>query len=522
MRRFGVLPVGLLILCTVAAIAAVVVRGDLFSGDSRWKSFHLLLVSTDYDIEEIHAALSRAGLQPLDMANATVRVEDFNGQETIPVAQLGERFDDADPRVDPFVQRVHELFITRHGNGAHHLIYLPRTVASTAPSRAIQAALGPIPFILNDRSGEASLLLSGIGIAVMLGVLFFSRQRLFPGLLIIAVAAIYMVLHGTPVLSRSILTALAAIYLVRHSETVEREWFLYDRTERFHSDYYQALRLFFIAASLSVLSVVVESGEERFQSLISYTLYALAQVGMYGISVTVRGYLLRQREHRLFAPRPILGEMWRHRQKLPELFPGLVVVVPLLIVLVAVFHLFGDRFTTQGDLFVPLPDHHITELQFSGSPGEAEQLLAVLTQGEAEQKPLSTAGFVAHRRYQRSLLYGGAYEVPSAGEAVGLTRFRRAGDRIETWEEEVLRFDGEWVLNEFDVPDDSAYSLFVREGGAFFVRWESLGSVLLTRQSMIAQILLLFAFLIPLFTPFGLPYRTGLGTVAVASRSARR
>ncbi|MCG8477872.1 MAG: hypothetical protein MI724_02165, partial [Spirochaetales bacterium] len=137
------------------------------------------------------------------------------------------------------------------------------------------------------------------------------------------------------------------------------------------------------------------------------------------------------------------------------------------------------------------------------------------------EEPLSTSGFLAHRWFQQSMLFGGAFEVPSIDDDVALMRFRRDAGSLSAWYESMVVFDRQWVLSQFDASHTGVYRLFVEELGAFDIVWESVTIPSVTPGYVMRLLLLLVIAHLPVFVSMRLPYRSLLDTVVPASRSER-
>ena len=528
MERRGLLSVLFLVLVTTAAIYGVVTGGTSQVGKRRWRAVDLIAISTDYDIAEIHHSLAEAGLEPLDVTNATVRIEDFNGQTPVTVSELETRFDVADPRMDPFVRKVKDLFVSPGDGEAYHLLYLPREKSAGLQARMVREALGDIPFFMDGLRPAGGVVGGAVAFGVLLLVVVLSRRRAVLSLGIALLGAAYVTFHGPTVLIRAVITAIGALYLVRHSGDIEREWLTHGSGFVLLQDHRRVMVFALVGVVVSVLTVVVELPGRAAVAALAYVLYLTALAGLYALTLTISRIRYRRRDHRLFSPRPILDKPWRRRRSVPEVFPGLSVSMVLLVVAVSGLYLYENgglnRFPGQdgSGLFVPVPEHLPFEPGPITAPAAGMELLTMISSADVEGTPLSVAGFVAHRRYQSSLLFDGVFAPPRPGETVRLQRFRRDDGRIESWEEEQLRFDGEWVIREYDVASDTVYSLFVGEGGVFSVVWDRLFVVRFSWEVAVRQLALLFVMLFPVLVPIRLPYRHGIGTVAVASRSERR
>ncbi len=523
MRRSTFLYSLLLLGVFLAASSGIFVTSSLQLEGRRWNAFDLVLVPDRYPIEEIHNRLTRGGHAPVDRYGATVAIEDFNGQRAIPISELPERFEPEDPRLDPFVAALPELFLSDGGNEGHHIVYLPRNGSPLDLYLELRRSLGDIEFTLVGWEPVAYIVVAVIAFLINAGVAVASRRRIALGIVASILSAIYTLGHGPLVLVPAVLTGIAAVYALGRIKGLEREWLIHRTRIVLHEEQRWVLGFFAGAIAVAVVMIGIAAGDSMVPRLGAYLLYLIAVVSAYLLSVSVEGARLSRSEHRLFSPRPILGSPWRPRRGQPEVFPGLPGAIITLVITTGGFLLFdAGGFGGADDVFIPQPEHDLIETASIADTEDARNLLRGLSGTDVRRHPLSVAGYFAHRRYQDSLLYGGEFEVPEPNEVVALRRFRRENARIVEWQDERIRFGAGWVLGQYSNPTGTAYSLFIEEGGIFTVVRSPLVTPLASTELMIAQIALAFLVVFPVLLRIRLPYRGALGTVAVASRSERR
>jgi hypothetical protein len=356
---------------------------------------------------------------------------------------------------------------------------------------------------------------------ILFGVVGAARRRPLLSGAIAIFAVAYVFLQGPVAFVGGVLTAIAGMYAVQLARPLEREWLLHRGRIALQEDHVRVLLLLTGAVGVAVTSVVLVSDDPS-ASIVAYAAYVLSLSGGYATAVVVERMRLYRREHRLFSPRPILGETWRSRRPPLKVFPGLRGAAAGIAVAIVAIYLYTDSDLFAGTTYIPVPEHALVEPGPIETPRDGVDLLDAVSVIDPEQTPLSVAGFLAHRRYQSSVLFDGRFATPVADEVVTLTRFRREGAAIATWEEEQMRYDGAWVLDQYDVVAPSVYTLFVREGGVFSVVPHRLFVSPPPARLVPVQIILVFVVVFPLLLRFRLPYRDGIGTVAVASRSERR
>ena len=521
MWRSGLVALVVFSVLTLGAVATMVALSGAVHEQQGWNAFDLVVVPATASIEELHAALDAEGLAPISAANATIRVEDFNGQAELPIADLSQRFDDADPRLDPFVRAVMRLFSIRQGETDSHVMYLPRSSSIFRRYRAINAAFEGMPFYLAGWQPMARVLSAVGAFLILFGVVVRARRRPVLSSTIAIFAVTYVFLQGPVALIGGVLTAIGVMYAVQRARPLEREWLLHRGRITLQRDHVRVVLLLVGGVGIAVTSLVVTSDEPS-THIAAYTAFLLSMFSAYATAIITERMRLYRREHRLFSPRPILGETWRSRRAPMEVFPGLRGAAAGLAVAIVVVYLYTNNHYFPETPYVPVPEHVLVEPGPITTSGDGVNLLKAASVIDPRQAPLSVAGFLAHRRYQSSVLFDGRFSVPVVDEVVTLRRFRREDGAISAWEEEQVRYNGAWVVGQYDVAPPSVYTLFVREGGVFSVVPHRLFVSPLPARLIPTQIVLLFIVVFPLLLPFRLPYRDGIGTVAIASRSDHR
>lgn len=522
MQRSGLVYVGVLVVLVAIAVGLILSVSSFEFQRRPWNAFDVVLVPERHDLAAVHSALVDHGLEPIDATNATVRVEDYNGQEEVRVAEIPDRFDELDPRIDPFIRAVPNLFRVRHGGRGYHVLYLQQTHGMIDGYRRVRTAIDEFEFLLAGWQPLTWMVTAGATFLIVLIVTVVMRRRVLLMVSIALIAVVYVAAHGPSAFMRGAMTALAVLYVAFHGRNIEREWLLYRGPIVLQRHHVQTLLFLILTLVASAVMIAVETDGDRTAAAISYVAYLLALGGTYGIAVVVERRRLRRSEHPLFSPRPILGDVWRRRQRRLEVFPGALAAVFLIVVVATAVTVYSPGSAAAGDVYLPVPDHRLAEPGPVDTEADGETFLRAVATIDVASDPLSVAGFIAHRRFQSSFLYGGQFAPPSPGETVALRRFRRDGDRIEAFEEERVRFDGTWVREELSVASPSVYALFAREGGVFSVVLEPLYAPSFSYDVALIHIILLFFALLPVLIRIRLPYRDALGTVAVASRSERR
>ena len=486
----------------VAGMSAVfsLVLGDFEFGRRPWQSFDVVLVPAD--APGVVAQLEERGETVLSRENATVWIEDFSGGDLVTVAELYQRFDERDPRLDPFVARLPQLFAVTTAQGAYHVLYLDRRDSLLLRWLDLRDSMGNTPFLLAGWRPVLPATAALTALVALLPAVVLLRRRRWLTVLITVLSTAFAAAHGAFLMVPAVAVALAVAHGQSAGFDREREVFLFSSGEKWvHRFLLRTGGPAGVMAVTGVLIVVLVSPPgRRGMAVVAFALLVVTLLALWVVATTLHYRRLQGREHRLFAPVPLLRR--------PGSLPGLAGSVAAVVVGVAALVVVQGRL--PRDLTIPVPHHQAV---FSADvPGAEEipELLSGLRGVSPKADPLSTAGYVAHRWYQSTLMFGGAYELPPLNETIDLQRLRREPQGLVAWTQEVERFDHEWVARQFSPPQGSVYRLFVREQGAFRIVWEGGDRIIREQTDRLVG---------PSEPPSRLPYRGLLGTVGTAPRS---
>ena len=506
-RRPSSLVVAILLVpvALVAAVFFVVRSAPIEFGARPWQRVDMILIPSIADEETAASRLIAAGDEILYFGNATVSVEDFAGGAVVPLPELTGRFDEADPRLDPFLRALPGLFHPPGGEQPSAVLYRTRSGSPVETWLHVRRVLDGVPFRI---AGWQPVIPLASGLAVLVAlipVLVTARRRRLPIAVTHLLAAVYGVVGGPEALVPAVLLGTAFSYWHVHSADIEREYLVHRRRGvRIEREQVPALVFLVLAA----IGAVALPAERRAAVLI-----VVAMVLVWAWVVLIHALRIDRSEHPLFAPRPIL----RTRVTFPGLIPALIVVASASVA----FVLAGTGTVPAGTPTVPVPEHLAVGQQPTRDPGEASALVEGLRSVSATAEPLSTAGYLAHRWYQDTLLYGGTFRVPSLGDRITIQRLRREGAGLSAYREPVREFGPQWVAEQFREPQGTAYTLFTQEEGAFRVVRTPLQLTVVSPTGTMRRLAMLILPLLALASGMRLPYRGLLGTVGAASRSER-
>jgi|GEM_PF-3028389 len=480
-------------------------------GHRPWRAYDLILLDNSADLEEVRARLLAAGEDPIDRSVASVRIENFLGGEWVPLAALNDRFDPADPRLDPFVRAARGLF---DGAGGE-LVYLPRRGSIVTRRRELRSILRGVSFRVVGWNPLPAML-SGVGaIMVMLFSLRTRFARRWPIVLGLVAVAAHAAAGGPAGLVRAALVGYAwAIFLDRLALR-EREYLVYrnppawDAADRF------VLVYLGISVFLAALTLIGEDLSLRRAATLSLLATVAALAAVTWLWHLVHRDRIRSSEHRLFAPRPILERAFGDRDHGSPLVGRAPWAVAALLLALALVFVISDRGGSAGDLLVPVPDHYAAEPDPTAESTSYRTLAEAARSIVPETDALSTAGYLAHRWYQDGLLYGAGFRIPGYGEKLQLRRLEEQDGGLRTVLEPVATFDEAWIAHRMGPDATGIYRIITEEGGVFVVRPEVVRVPSLPPRRTVELLAAILISLVPL--GFGLRSRGVIGTVKSVS-----
>jgi hypothetical protein len=516
MRRSVPLVLLLSLLAFLASLWLTVMSVSVSWGERPWDAFDLILVPAGEPARSAAAALRAAGFSVQDRYSSSVQIEDFGLQEWVPVAALDERYDEADPRLDPFIRSLATLFETVSGGERYDILYIPRGDVLVRQVIELRSILGDTPFRLIGWEPVVPVVSGAGALLALLIAVPGAGKRWWLAAGIVVSGTVYAAAHGPLAMTRAILIGSVMIRWQRESLAVERQWLVHRSWHAFERRHRHATIEVLIGSVAAVLSLFILPASDPSREVWPFVLFvtgltALASIGFFGHYARIA-----RSEHRLFTPQSILTT---HRRRGGV---GASAVVGVSAIVAMVF--LADAPLADSELVIPVPSHFLIAQEPLQSHLDVDRMLAAVAGDDIDGAPLSTGGYLAHRWYQSTLRYGGTFQLPARNEIVSLTRFRREGGTLVSWDEEVFRADAPWFIAQFrndrvmaQSPEQSRYSvyrMFVAERGAFAVtrRLVQLPSLPIGDALTIALLLLGVAFFANV--AIRLPYNGRIGTVA--------
>jgi hypothetical protein len=502
-----------------------------------WDRFDVLVLSPDASLPEITTLLREAGEKPLDRFTARVEIEDFSDRTELPVAQLSQRFEPDDPRLDPFLQALPELFLGHDGEQSLDLVFLPRVDEVTAISLArrhleLSRILDGHQFRLAGLDMYSPIAFAAMALLVAGFAVAHTSWRRWPVFPAVIPTVVYALAGGPSGAVRAGMVLFVWAIWQDYSRDRELEWLTYGVHPLKKQEFRAASVALLLVVSGSFFMAAGETDGGRLPVMVGFILYLVALGSLSTTAFLIALRRFSRTDHKLFIPVRIYpGNRPHTRREWRQLVARTAVVGAVAAVLLLPLALFfspreagsredgshdaGSRDAGKLILPVAVSSGSVAE-EYSLSPGDPDTAATLLREAQRvslDASPLSTAGYLAHRRYQESLLYGGSFSVPDHNETVQLVRFARDAGRIRDIPETVITFGDEWIREQLDPPAESAYQLLVDGNRLLVVAPDVAVTVHVSRQRLLYYVILVALGGLPLLFAVRLPYRSRIDTV---------
>jgi hypothetical protein len=411
-------------------------RGDLHL----WPEWYTLVTREGAETEK----LLQGSVPFLSPSSLPVRVNGFDGDLSVALADLPERFSPEDPRIDPFLKSLHTLFEARWDGQRADVIYVERTVPAERLA-AVLAEAGPESEVLiadRLRSSRLPLLILFAAAAVPV-ILLQRRSRLLSVLVLLpwglgifasGEEAAFLALLALFILPR--LISLVLPFLIRRLREPET---VLEPSVRFEAG---------ILAAGMIVGMALYGIRASFFGFLRFPFSAaLAALALVRLRLIFEEYRLGRLLHPLFLPLPLRP---RPEKKLPPFLQAFFAASAM----AAAVLIPGS---VPGDLELPLP------VAADFNPRELESSLAGLSAMEEGGLP-SLPLYLTHRYFQENYLYAPGFTLPSLGAGLEIDNYEIKEGRIVSSRSPVWRFTSQWYEDIIADDTDRIIHFFIQEG----------------------------------------------------------
>ncbi|MBB6480237.1 hypothetical protein [Spirochaeta isovalerica] len=436
-REGRFLPYGAFIIIAACLVASFVyiAKMDLRSGDY-WNRYYTIMTSRSETAEQI---LEEKGLSFLSLSRSVVLYNDIPAMVSLPLSEVGTRFDKDDPRFDPYLRNVAGLFegtvddqsrelvyVEKEGLSPYALYFLLKKAYGGSSDQWLMGGFSPLKYILP---------ISFYLLASML-LLFLNRDRRFAAAAGTAGWFPFVYLYGFS----AVLTALAVHYLF----SIRQRPFLPLIIAGVASTLIGPETLIYL-----LLLILGVSG-----SLISLFDKRVNSLKPDKPKGSTRRLRFSKPEHQLFEPVTIMAEKSKHAAAPRSTTIG---SAALFLFITTAFLLSFDSYEPKAAI-IPLPDIH------DGREWTLTSTETTFGKGGIT----SAAEYLTHRAYQEGFLYRSTWEYPSSSNPLLYPLYETDGTVVSKTYEIIADYNEKWFVNQVSLlkNDNPASLLFSTEGPA--------------------------------------------------------
>ncbi|TVQ37966.1 MAG: hypothetical protein EA384_10785 [Spirochaetaceae bacterium] len=387
-----------------------------------WSGFYMVLVDRHAACEPLVERLNGAGFdQVIAKCTATVSINSFGSQETLPLSRITARLDPVDPRIDPYVRALPAWFQTTLTGEPAAIMYLAGEQNPWFTYRRVAAALRDAGVWWRFPEWElrgAFVFAAAFALIAMMVTLRCRRCRTA-----VLAAALpwpaWVFFGGLPAFGVAVTVYIAAAVGMDALDSALRE--------RRRGVLRLAL-LWLIAVTSVAFMTHPENGVHGRLPLLAGSAGVAAVVALWAV---LRERRYRLVEHRLFTPLPIT------RLRGVRLTPVLGILPAVLLVAAA-----------APLAYVALPRHEtprIPEPEAVSGDYRSFDTLQRLFVYNGEGMPPNLSAYVTHRAFQEAFMYRRDWGMPQYGEVLARQRFARNGPILERTSEVIVEYTPDWL-----------------------------------------------------------------------------
>ena len=422
--------IGLLLLAYLLSAVGFFLYAPKAAFTRGWSGYHTLLVPNAQDTPDVLSKLAEAGYtEVVSDHSATVSISNYSGLERVPLSRLEDRLAPMDPRRDPFVETLPELFVAG-SRGEYRVYYVASEESAGVVRRKLGQALEGVEGweLVQPRPVDRWVfVLAFIGVAAL--CTGFSRRSRMEA----AAGAV-------PWLG-AVLTAGAGIYVA--STAVYFAWVLFADTGRRYLDHRlqygeweegrRELRYSLLVLGTTWALALGFVPNVSPAMLLPVLISSIGVVALTGLAVVRAVYRRRRQEHRLFVP------VSMRRTPAPLSAASRYAAAAPWVALLIVAAPFVASLAPRAEI------PHVPQPVFL--PGARSVSFDTLEQVDAVSSVglVDIADYVAHIAYQQGFVYGASYGLPNRGGTLSLSRYPQQDGRTVREEHVVLRYDETWL-----------------------------------------------------------------------------
>lgn len=452
-ERSGVQPVsrspayrGLVAVLGIAVLAGAVVLATVAGADevpqdtmSGWAGYVRVIARPPVPGQKPLGRLLRTmGFEVIDAESTVVYLTTYGGVEPVRYATVRDRLLQEDPRLDPYVRSLGNLFMT---NRSSYRLYYVRTewtareVHRYLRRHAVDYDLHVVEYRPLDGIGAALPVL-----AVAIVVFLLMKDRRYVAFVTAAPAVAFVAVGGPSAMAVALVSYFAWTLVIDKLTYLARSRFFYRSVtpEESRAAVFRATYALMILAFSIGVGVVASSANTLGVILLFLANWATA----IGLAIVSRARLAVH-EHRLFLSVPIIerspyeSAAGAFSRTLSVSF--VAILVPSLVALY-----FADRDRTIA------PSPVLLSSPVQGALGYAPLRVAFAERSGRDPAYPAAADYIAHRAYQDSLPFGGVYGVPAESSRIEVLGAATVDGVLRPQMRTEIVFDRAWLERVID------------------------------------------------------------------------
>ncbi len=417
-----------------------------------WKNYYLLCVKNDFNYKEKLNGFVWEDIISYENTEVTFTV--FNDFSEISLKDLDERFDEMDPRLDPYMNSLKNYFF---GDNSWNYVFIP----SDVPVQFIFINLFlSLPdygtkWVISDFNITKEIL----SIIFMTAFFLFIRNLKKKNKIFISFSFIswmVIILTGSFDDLITFYTIFPALFLIIDLGIgmLNDKIYFSDRKFENNPDYNNLKGRFGYLILVVILSLFNRITNDNVMIEIIRILFPVFSCfSVLGLYFYFNKIKVDKSSHELFYSVPIIKRnKWKQINK------------PTLILLIVIMILVPILFSIEAPLYkieVPVPK------EVDGVDDFSWNSLKILNNLEQNTGVPDISDYVVHMAFQEGFIYGAEYKLPEADEELVLDSYKENKEtgEIEKYYEVVFKFDQLWLSNVIsEISKGSFEKLFIDQG----------------------------------------------------------
>lgn len=401
-----------------------------------WKNYYLLCIKKEFNYEKNISSFIWE--QNISYENTGVNFTVFNDKENVKLKDLESRFDQRDPRLDPYMKNLKSYFF---GDDSWNYIYIPADMPVQYVFLNLFLTLpgyGKL-WIISDFNISKEIL------SVFITALFFilvinlkNKNRIFVSFSFIS--WINVILSGNFNDLVTFLIVFPAVFLIIDIsiDFINLKIHFPQKSLKDNIDYNNLKgRLLYLCIVLLIPIAGRLTNGTFLTETVRITFPVLSCFSMLGLYFYFNRIRMKTKSHELFYPVSIIKEKkWDKINK-----PVLITIAALLIIVPVIFSIEAP----VSGIKVPVPE------KIDGAEDFSWDSLEKLHNIENNSVLPDISDYVMHAAYQDGFVYGAEYDFPVKNSELLIDSYEvsKESGRIEKYYETVLQYDDSWLENMF-------------------------------------------------------------------------